>query len=126
MIRFDTSELGLLDTEFKKAAKAALPALRGVVQESASELKDDWRARARISSGAHGKHYPNSITYETRQLAMAVEGEVGPDPSKAQGSMAFETGSVNQPPHPDGQMSADNVVPKFHRRMDAAIAHLGL
>lgn len=115
-----------LAADFQKAAAEATPALRAVVQEGMSDIKDGWQENARATSGAHGKHYPNSITYETRALAGGVVGEVGPDSSKPQGVMGpgFEFGSRNQPPHLDGLKAVDSEAPQMERRFNTAIGFL--
>lgn len=126
MIRFDARELTSLAADFGDIERESLPAMRSVIQEASSDLKEAWRASARETAGAHGRHYPNSITYETRLLASAVEGEIGPDPSRPQGGMSFEYGSVNQPPHLNGNRAADELVPLIERRVSASLAFLGL
>lgn len=105
----DASEFRQLAVEFNAAAHATLPAARAVIQDGAAQVKEAWQTNARATSGLHGKHYPNSITYETRMLAGSAVGEIGPDVSKLQGGMGrgFEFGSRNQPPHLDGTKAVD-------------------
>ena len=120
----DLSDMTALARDLEKVSAEVLPKIRPVFQEAADELKTKWRANAKATAPPHGKWYPYSITFETRMLAGAIEAEIGPDPSKKQGGMSFEFGSVNQPPHLDGQKAADVVVPHFGARIDAAIAFL--
>jgi hypothetical protein len=100
-IKWDTSELEHFEDEvlLKAAVQAHLEA-PGVVKDEAIKFRNDWRDNARQSAGAHGKHYPSSITTEK---VGDSEWEVGPDSALPQGGMGrgFEWGSVNQPPHND-------------------------
>lgn len=72
------------------------------------------RGFAKSSAGAHGKHYPKSITTEALG---PMKWEYGPDASMPQGGMSFEFGSRNQPPHLDLARSADIVGPRFAREV---------
>lgn len=83
----------------------------------------DWRHNAEATAGEHGKHYPASITSETR-LALGILVETGPDSSKPQGRMGrgFEFGSENQPPHLDGLHALPLAEKRIDRLADAAIA----
>ena len=121
----DTSELKALSADLGKISGATTKAMYGVFKEGAEDLRDQWRENARETSGAHGRHYPKSITYDVNP-GLNIEFEVGPDPRLKQGSMGpgFEYGSVNQPPHLDGQRAADQVVPKIAQRVDSAMAYL--
>jgi hypothetical protein len=121
----DARELYALSRDFGKIGAQSAGAMYGVFKDAGEELKTVWRANAKETSGQHGKHYPNSITADMR-VSTNIEVEVGPDPRLRQGGMSFEFGSVNQPPHLDGQRATDTVVPRLDRRIDAALAHLGL
>jgi hypothetical protein len=126
MIRFDTDELVALSVDLGKTARRTTGVMTKVFAEGADDLVKTWARNARETSGAHGKHYPNSIDSE-RLLSTGIAFEVGPNPAKPQGNMAFETGSANQPPHPDGQRAADQQIPLLQRRIDIALnSDLGL
>lgn len=95
--------------------------LRTIVAISARDMADTVknnadsgqrlaRGFAKQSAGAHGKHYPKSITTEARS---PLSWEYGPDAGMPQGGMSFEFGSRNQPPHLDLARSADIVGPRF-------------
>lgn len=101
--------------DLEQAAVKAVPLMREAVKKNAEELRDTWRSNARATSGKHGRLYPNTITYETKNEGGGASAEIGPDSSKPQGRMGrgFEYGSVHQPPHLDGQKAADVVEPKF-------------
>lgn len=83
----------------------------------------DWRHNAKATSGQHGKHYPDSITSETR-LSFGVSVETGPESSKKQGRMGrgFEFGSAHQPPHLDGLHALPLAQQRIDRLTDTAIA----
>jgi hypothetical protein len=121
----DARELYALARDFEKIGAKSATVMYGVFKDAGNDLRDEWRANARATSGQHGKHYPNSITADMR-VSTNIEVEIGPDPRLPQGGMSFEFGSVNQPPHLDGQRAADTVVPRIDRRIDAALGHLGL
>lgn len=125
MIRIDTGELAALSVDLGRTGARAVPVLNAVFADAARDLEEAWRANARTTSGAHGKHYPDSIDSE-RLVSSDIAYEIGPNPSKPQGGMAFETGSVNQPAHLSGQMAADEMVPQLERRVSAALGILGL
>lgn len=126
MINFDVDELVALASDLGKTGLRATGVMTKVFAEGADDLTKTWAANARQTSGVHGKHYPESIDNQ-RLLSTGIAFEIGPNPSKPQGSMAFETGSVNQPPHPDGQRAADSDIPLLYRRIDIALnSELGL
>ena len=94
---------------------------RGANRVARDAATDGQRTAQRISrrtAGAHGKHYPRSITAERKGPA---SWEYGPDPALPQGGMSFERGSRNQPPHLDLQQSADLMSPSFHRSVDSLL-----
>ena len=122
----DTSEFRTLSRDLGNAGRTALPAVRPAFQTAAELVKRGWQANARATSGSHGKHYPNSITYDTTLLAATVVAEIGPDSSRLQGGMGagFEFGSRNQPPHLDGSTAIDTLGPQIESVLDAAIVRL--
>lgn len=123
MITFDSSELVKFSSNLGQVAKGTLPAMTKVFDDAGDQLVKTWADNARESSGQHGRHYPNSIDSE-RVISSDIVVEVGPNPAKPQGRMAFETGSVNQPPHPAGQQAADREIPLLQRRVSLTIADL--
>lgn len=125
MITFDTHELSALAADLGKTGLRATPVMVKVFDEGADQIAKTWRDNARVSSGVHGKHYPDSIDTE-RIISSDIAIEIGPNPRKPQGKMAFESGSVNQPPHPDGQRATDHEIPLLERRIQTALAYLGL
>ncbi|MGI5161393.1 hypothetical protein [Microbispora sp. CA-102843] len=119
-IELDGSDLfdivRLLDGAEHKAASRAYE----VVEKHAKALRNEWRDNARDTAGAHGQHYPRSITAEQIPARDAVEWEVGPESMRPQGGMGrgFEYGSVHQPPHLDGARAAVKVEPAFIADLD--------
>lgn len=97
------------------AAAAAPVAVVGVVKKGAVNVKKDWRANAQASSGRHAPAYPYSITFDVSATGRTVSAEIGPDKDKPQGPLGnlLEFGSVNNPPHLDGQRAIDAERPKF-------------
>lgn len=88
--------------------------MREVVRDATRHGNTIAKDSAKRSSGAHGKHYPNSFTWETSTFAgfgsRLFQGEYGPTIGRPQGGMGegFEHGSRNQRrPHHDLAKSAD-------------------
>lgn len=106
----------MLDGAEQQAASKAFE----VVKDHAFKLRNEWRDNARFNSGAHGPHYPRSITAEQVPARDAVEWEVGPEFLLPQGGMGrgFELGSVNQPPHWDGTSASVKIEPGFVADLD--------
>jgi hypothetical protein len=102
-------------------ARSTKPKLAKIVRENADEGRNRARAFARLSAGAHGKHYPKAITSEATGL---LEAEFGPDAGMPQGGMSFERGSRNQPPHNDLAQAADLVAPAMEADVRKLLARL--
>ena len=113
--------------EMKRAA-ATPPAvtLAAAVNDARNSVTKAWQDNARATSGAHGKHYPNSITSEVRATATGLVVEVGPDTSRPQGSMGrgFEFGSMNQPPHLDGARAVADNEARIEQIIDQAMGRV--
>lgn len=129
MITIDSHELAAVAIDIGKVGVQSTRAMIEVFQDGGKTLSNAWAHNARATSGVHGKHYPNSIDWEM-QLSTDIVIEVGPNPAKPQGGMSFEEGSVNQPPHLDGQRAADYEIPmierRANRRLDAILGALNL
>lgn len=125
MFTVDTSDLVALSRDLGKTGRKVTPTMVKVFTEAGVDLRDQWRENATATAGEHGKHYPKSITHELK-VSTSIVVEIGPDKALPQGGMSFEYGSVNQPPHLDGQRAADSEIPKIDRRVDSALGHLGL
>jgi len=105
-----------LIADLGNVGRQATRRLATTIPEAAIDLRDEWRANAEETAGEHGKHYPRAIRYEMDGLLEAV---IAPDPSMPQGSMSFEFGSANQPPHLDGQRALDRMAAAIERRIAA-------
>ena len=83
----------------RRIAQGGDRALRGLQGEEGEEFADDWADLRHATAGEHGKHYPNSITSETR-VGLGIHVETGPDSSMPQGSMGrgFEFGAATNRP----------------------------
>lgn len=116
------SGVGDLARDMKAIAVRVKPDMRAVVRDGIRVGREIAKANAKRTAGAHGKHYPKSITAEMHNslglFGNTISGEYGPDSSKPQGGMSFEHGSRNQPPHLDLAKSADRVGPSFVRSVD--------
>jgi hypothetical protein len=107
---------------FDVTSKAAFNAVRGAVEESANEVRNDWKknAQAHVRHPKHSGWYPKTIKAERRG---PLSFDVFPDAGKGKGE-GFEFGSRKQPPHLDGQRAMDSVTPKFERRLNTALGRV--
>ncbi len=122
----DASEIFALANDLSQVGAKAVPAMRGVMADAGDALAKEWAANARETSGAHGKHYPDSIDSELAFGISAISVDVGPNSAKPQGGMGkgFEFGSRNQPPHLDGLRALDGMQGRLDRMVDSAMGHL--
>ena len=102
MIKGDASEILALAVGLQQAGVRAGAAIREPVLTAGEMIATVWRTGARMSSGAHGIHYPDAISAEPVFDLGGVAVDIGPESGKPQGGMSFEHGSRNQPPHLDG------------------------
>lgn len=115
MIEFDLGGLVGLADDVRAGARQVAKAEHELVEQTAIDMRDAWRANATASAGAHGRWYPSSIRY--KMVGFASPGaDIGPAEGMRQAAMSFEYGSANQPPHLDGQRALDEVAPRFVRR----------
>lgn len=114
---FDASDLIALEQDLREAPLRVQRKLPPVVDHGALNIKNDWRDSATQTAGTHGKHYPRSIDYESAWVSGGYEAEIGPRTDRTQGHMGtgFEYGSVNQPPHMDGNKAAEAEAPRFEK-----------
>lgn len=119
MIHVDTSELDALAADLVASGQSIGQRVRPVVQRGALNVKNDWRERATRSAGAHGRLYPLSIGYESREDPTGAFAEIGPDSGRPQGRMGrgFEYGSINQPAHMDFLAAAEAESPRFAKAL---------
>lgn len=100
--------------------------MTAVVRDGARAGNMLARDNARRTQGAHGKHYANSMSPETHGRyagfgASVYSAEYGPVVGRPQGSMSFEHGSRNQPPHWDLAKSADVIGPSLAQEVREAL-----
>ena len=113
MIKGDASEILALAVGLQQAGVRAGAAIREPVLAAGEMIATVWRTGARMSSGEHGIHYPDSIEADMVFDLGGASVEVGPNPGMPQGGMSFEHGSKNQPPHLDGLYALDEVEGPF-------------
>ena len=110
----DSSGIRDLAVDFSSVPARATRAAAREVSDIADTGMRLAQSNARVSAGAHGVHYPKSITSE-RVDGLGLAWVYGPDSALRQGGMSFEFGSRNQPPHLDLNRSADAIGPDLRR-----------
>lgn len=118
-------EVFALAKDFQNASSEVASALYDTFAQEGDNFAEDWADNARQTSGEHGKHYPGTITSETR-LSLGILVETGPESGRPQGGMGpgFEFGSRNQPPHLDGLQAMGPAEARLERAADATIGFL--
>lgn len=118
-------EVFALARDFEKASGKVARSLYSTFKAEGEAFAEDWRSNARATSGAHGKHYPGTITSETR-VSTDVVVETGPEAGRPQGGMGpgFEFGSRNQPPHLDGARALTGAAMRLDRAAAYAIGEI--
>lgn len=108
--------LGALAADMVEIVREAPGDMRAAVRDGVRIGNTLAKDNARRTAGKHGRRYPSAFSSEMRPIlrgfgARIIQGEYGPDASKAQGGMSFEGGSRNQKPHRDLAKSADIIGP---------------
>lgn len=118
-------EVFALAHDFEKASAEVARALYDTFKAEGETFANEWADNARQTAGEHGKHYPDTITSETK-LALGILVETGPESGMRQGGMGpgFELGSVNQPPHFDGLQAMGPAEARLAKAADATIGFL--
>lgn len=127
-VRFDTSDVRRLQRHLARSIPLARRDARKVLMRGAMNVKRDWRANARASSGRHAPMYPNSVGFDISSYGPdIVAATIGPDKGAPQGALGnlLEYGSVKNPPHRDGGRALDTELPRFEVQM-AIVAERGL
>ncbi|MFE7869761.1 hypothetical protein ACFUYE_05350 [Micromonospora humida] len=125
--RWEYREVEKLVRTFDEALTYAMPAVRGVVQKGALNIKNG--ARQRISGHPHTPAYPAAIGYDSKVGPVSAEAEIGPDKSRRQGALGniLEYGTLKNAPLPHIRPAADEELPRFERALeDLAVKGLGL
>ena len=93
-----------LEADLRTIATTFKPRAAAEVRDVARDGNKAGKRLAKVSAGAHGKHYHKAFSAEALTPLMW---EWGPDSAMPQGGMSFEHGSRNQPPHLDLAKAAD-------------------
>lgn len=118
MISFDASQLSVLARDMDLSPSLVFRQGREVIGSGAEKIEQAWRSNATETAGVHGKHYPKRIGWRFSGGLATIEAEVGPIRPGPQRDMSFEFGSVNQPPHLDGQRAAEAETPGIVKSLD--------
>lgn len=126
MFSVDASQGIRLASDLAQVGPKAVPALRASMQGVGDAFALAWQGNARETAGAHGVHYPDSISAELALTVSSVAVDVGPEAGKPQGSMGrgFEFGSRNQPAHLDGLRALDTMQAPAEQVIDSTIGRL--
>ncbi|MFB7500026.1 hypothetical protein ACFC09_36005 [Streptomyces sp. NPDC056161] len=123
--RFDMSDVRALQRHLARSVPRIRRDARAVVARGALNVKRDWSANARASSGRHAPAYPSSVSYDLLPIGPnVIDAEIGPDKTRTQGPLGnlLEYGSVHNPPHNDGGRALAAELPRFEAQMDAVAA----
>lgn len=87
-IDFDTGDLIKLSVDMGRTPVVTAAAARAVVQKGSLNIKNQMISEATsvLGSGS-ARYFPQSITYETRELATSATGIIGPDKARVQGAL---------------------------------------
>lgn len=120
----DISGLEGLVVQLRALPEQLARATRPVLVRGAVNIKNEWRANAAVSAGAHGRLYPLSIGFdEPTDGAGYVEAVIGPNKAARQGALGnlIEFGSVHNPPHNDGGRALEAEDPRFVAAVEGAV-----
>lgn len=111
--------------DFGKAAGEIGKALFDTFKQEGEAYAEDWRANAKQHFDGHAKHYPKSITSESK-LAFGIHIETGPENGKKQGFLGpiLELGGEHSPAYLDGLRALDPATERLEKAADATIGFL--
>lgn len=124
-VRFDTRDVRRLQVHLARSIPRARADARSVLMRGAVNIKKDWRANARASSGRHAPMYPSAVSFDVRRYGRDLwMAEIGPDKGATQGALGnlLEYGSVKNPPHRDGGRALDAEEPRFEAQMTIVVS----
>lgn len=116
-IEWDASDLSRLVADLGRVPGKVVPAVRGVVEHGALNVKRE--AADLISGHPHAPAYPKSITYDVKAGLGSVEAEVGPDKGRRQGALGniLEYGTSKNAPIPHLGPSLEAEAPRFEKAL---------
>ncbi|MFJ4852396.1 MULTISPECIES: hypothetical protein [unclassified Streptomyces] len=117
---FDMGDVRRLRTHLSRGVPRTRRDVRSVVIRGALNIKTEWRANARASSGKHAPAYPSAVGFDIHSFGPdQVLAIIGPDKGAPQGALGnlLEYGSVKNPPHNDGGRALVNETPRFEAQM---------
>jgi hypothetical protein len=115
------AELFEVAGKLSASGPAASVAARLIVQKGALNIKRTMQDDAR--GIGHAPHFPDSITYETRDRPWGAEGEIGPDKDRRQGALGniLYFGTSKNGPVRNISTGLDAEAPRFEKALaDAA------
>lgn len=117
----DNGDVRRLLRELESIPTEVLPAVRGVVQRGAFNIKNDWRDRWKGMSHLPALHA--AVTYDTEVYGGGVRAQIGPDKRRRQGPLGniAEFGTPKNAPHPGGGPALAAEEPKFLAELGKAI-----
>ena len=107
----DVSQMNKLSADLRGVPREVMPQVRRVVQKVCTDTKRDAQAFAPVDTG----NLRSSITYETREAATSVVGEVGPTASYG---AYVEFGTSRMAPHAYMGPAFDRNASAFQSAMD--------
>lgn len=112
------SGLDELIVDLERVPQRLMPEVRKVVAKGAVNIKKGWAERWKGHPSI--KHLPRAVSYDTSGNSTSEEAEIGPDPSRRQGSLAHiiefgnaEYGTLRNAPIPGGVPALAEEEPKF-------------
>ncbi|MDH6709749.1 hypothetical protein P3T27_006498 [Kitasatospora sp. MAA19] len=111
----DVSGLEAFAAELARTGGTLERQARQVVSRGALNIKRDWSANARSSSGRYAPHYPSSIGYDLVTTPLGAGAVIGPDKGATQGALGniLEFGTSRQGGHNDGGRALAAEEPRF-------------
>lgn len=108
--------------DFGKAAAEIGKAMFDTFKSEGESFADDWADNAKQHFDGHAKHYPKSITSESK-LAWGIHIETGPEFAKKQGFLGpvLELGGEHSPAYLDGLRAQEPAADRLEKAADETI-----
>lgn len=110
-----------LAAELLAAAARTNVAVARVVNKSASDVKNEARRNATVSSGRSAAKYPQTITYDVANQGVRVSAEIGPEgggQARLGAILEYGSGGAKNPPHRDLGRALDSQEANFISAME--------